>query len=122
MTYRQCAEWGVSGQRHTQIAVSQEDTWHPLYSKLGEPQVWVWTGEGKRQLLDTVWVLSPSLRVSSESLYRLSYLGLSFYGKFWIECREISEFREVIRVWGKRISDCMLHSASWKAASSSAGR
>ena len=61
----------------------------------------VWTREGKRQFLATVWVLFPSPRVISESLYQLSYLGTSFYSGCWIDCREIRKFREVIR-FGKR--------------------
>jgi hypothetical protein len=38
MKYMQYAEWGTSGQRHAQTALSPEDTRYPLYWKLGEPQ------------------------------------------------------------------------------------
>jgi len=69
----------------------------PVIQEAGWPAGLVWTGEGKREFLDTVWVLFPSPRVSSESLCRLSYLGPLFYSEYWIDCRKISEFREVVR-------------------------
>jgi hypothetical protein len=70
------ARW-VCGQCHVPAPLAHGKTRYPLCRRLGGPGT-VWTGAENFALSE---IRSPNRPARSESLYRLSYIGMDFKGK-----------------------------------------